>query len=469
MRKLIKIQEDYFKILDEYFGDCYKYAKNKDKPFEEAAGKNFDLEPHICESILLNIIDKTSRFWKENYSILTKEISSLPGVKAYVGSQITMDVLDEVSRVGLYADTQIINDPLFYLPAALEINPNAGLVSTAWQCMHLLDKIEPYLEYESEHPTILITPDIGFLEPKLFENLAELHSKYSLKLSSEIMNREFKSDSDLKKYVTEQENFLDLLKTLIKSETSGNQLIRGLFDEVKDALEYLSISGSRVEDETEFLFVAYRNAILSQIAKASSNLASSSVFGAEPTFVERVVWDTFLWETKTDNKLINEKFKLGIDKDSLVLNALQLDDFKWLGNVPIDEIFKLREKGELQEIRNIFRTEIKEIENCSDEEFNDVVNQVKYNLETAFKKHQSEVSGLEQKYKRKIKMDKAGLLVGGTISAVSSMFPPLTALGMLIGGAGGADFLRTYIEYRKEKEELRKKPVGLLFNAKNIY
>jgi hypothetical protein len=59
-------------------------------------------------------------------------------------------------------------------------------------------------------------------------------------------------------------------------------------------------------------------------------------------------WNNYLWLTRKDNELFfnhlaERGHKPQLNLNTLVLNALQKDDMKWLGNVPLDKINSLRE------------------------------------------------------------------------------------------------------------------------------
>jgi hypothetical protein len=150
----------------------------------------------------------------------------------------------------------------------------------------------------------------------------------------------------------------------------------------------------------------------------------------------------------------------------MLLNILQLDDFKWLGNASIESIRLLREQGEMQNLRYVFKTELDEMANASDDEFEEVAQQVKYNLETALRQHESELNNLDKTYNKKYGLDVAGIVIG-TISGVSSMHNPLIpSILSTIGGVSLIDLFRNYLDFRETRKELQQKPVGILFEAK---
>jgi hypothetical protein len=147
------------------------------------------------------------------------------------------------------------------------------------------------------------------------------------------------------------------------------------------------------------------------------------------------------------------------------MNALRLDDFSWLGNVPIEGIVKLREDGELQNVRDTLSRGIERIETVSDEDFSEVTRQVGYNLDQEFKRHKTQLKNLDEKFRRKYNFDVASVAVGGSIAVISALFQPLAVAAGIVGGGSLMKFISDVLAERSKKAELRRKPVALLFEA----
>jgi len=98
------------------------------------------------------------------------------------------------------------------------------------------------------------------------------------------------------------------------------------------------------------------------------------------------VWKSLIWLMQNSSidlsKVVKEKVAT---RDSVLLQALQEENIRWLGNVPLHRIKELGERGELQELRDVLGRNIEAIEEASIEEFFEVGQQVKYNIEQAIK------------------------------------------------------------------------------------
>ena len=144
-------------------------------------------------------------------------------------------------------------------------------------------------------------------------------------------------------------------------------------------------------------------------------------------------------------------------------------DLKWLGYVPLSDLEKIRKRGELENLRDVIGKNIQSIENASDEDFVEVGNQVRYNIETALDKHSAEVADLNRKYRSQCRLNISSIVVSGTLGFAAWAYPPLALGAAIMGGGSVFNSIQDYLHKRQSDEELRKKPVAMLFNAKRWF
>lgn len=208
------------------------------------------------------------------------------------------------------------------------------------------------------------------------------------------------------------------------------------------------------------------------IGKTISQLISCGSLGAEPVTDHTRDWRLLLWKFKHDSELLAKKLKFRRpSKHHLVMNTLRLDDFKWLGNVPTDGIIRMRQEGELQDLRNLLGKNIQDLQNVSDEDFVQIGQEIKYNLNQALKKHAMKVKGLNEKYRRRYNFGIASSVVTGTLAFATALYPPValaTGIASAIGGGTIIGTIEKLMELREEMKELQKKPVAMLFEAKKL-
>lgn len=415
--------------------------------------------------------EELSGFWAGQIERLEREIRGIRGVKAfYEGGTMPTKGLDFAKRVALYVDTTIIADPVGSL-LLLEpiLNPITLIHSLVTCSLDILELNDLILHY-SELPPLTIVPDHSFCPDKEIKPVAEQVDKYTISFCSEALGREFKSIQDLKDFVASCGSLEELLKHLTRREL--------LSDPDRELDPYTCLRTYMVESfrvkargsyrglqDPELLTDAFLEFVGGGLSRVNIVLlrSRSDIMKAEPITDFKDFWSFLNWVFRRDSaewarKLEAKPGSYGIPErklnaNALVLNALMRDDFKWLGNAPVKDIARLREKGELKEIRDMFSDGIRDMGSTEPEELNHVVEQVKDNWNRAVDKHKKEV--------RKLRVEaglSASAVIAGTLGATVPIFSPFAIAGTGIGAAKLAwDITRL--------QEQRKRPVGILLKA----
>jgi hypothetical protein len=177
-----------------------------------------------------------------------------------------------------------------------------------------------------------------------------------------------------------------------------------------------------------------------------------------------------LWLFKQDNyEILKQLSNETMLKRMGIIYALQQEKLNWLGNVPLSGIKALRERGEMNDIREVLGKNITEIQSASDDNFEEIGLQVKYNIEQAMIKHSAQVKDLSEKYKRMLGfgVGEAGTIAAsGTLNFIASPYPPIAmAAGIVLGLGFSIKTCKEYLSWRSKLKELRTKPVALLFDT----
>jgi len=416
-----------------------------------------------------------------NWTAQENALARLGGLKtaymghAYVYKREPTMTLDFLKKIGLYSDTIIIRDPTLSELLTWK-KRRAGEV----QSFHLVAQwalrllaIEELFSSELDPPICILAPNhVLSLER---ENGVEatdrfIHENIVPLFASHLFGVDIASDEKLRDFLSRVKSFNEFTSLVQKPEMlvnpDGELACETDFQSMR---EYYRAKYNRdfTLSDSLWLFIRGRLTMMVYDQIANGKIASNFVTDFKG------VWNAYLWLIKNDNELTFEHLaRKPISKDMLIINALQQEELKWIGNVPLNKIRELRERGELQEIRNILGQNVKAIQNVSDEEFVEVGRQIKYNLKEIFKKHDSEVKDLNEKYRRKYKIDVGTILVSGSISIVSALFPPLTMAASvasgIIGGGSVIQAVKDYISKREQLEALQKKPVAMLFDAHKL-
>jgi len=469
-RTIEKFHEKYFEILEDYFGVHLKHMKKKGQDLEKAVNESMKAYDEVTAGSVANtFMEETIKL---DWQGLQAGIREQGGTKA-VHATTTWGLPDAIKRISLYADTCIIYR-IVHHPSTVTFerwHPFARLGYLMANSLSLLQMKEIFFADVAPPIAILNIPPIA-TNPDKRKIWKELREQDGLRIFSKLFGVKASSDEEIEKYVAEHKDMDSLFRNLKKINPftdSEDYDFRKQVAQMMQAVRYVrhgdphALSTSK---DPSFLLGAIRHALFSSPAQISSQLISCGSLRGQPIIYNREDWCILCWKFSEDSRLLSKKAGFTMTpKDFLLVNALNLDNFKWLGNVPIDGIVRMREEGELQEMRDLLGKGIEEIENVSDEEFMEVSKQVSHNLHQTFKQHKSKVKGLDEKFRRKYLLDVATLTVGGSIGVVSSVFPPLAILAGIIGVGSIKDLLSSVSAKRSKMEELRRKPVGLLFEA----
>jgi hypothetical protein len=175
-----------------------------------------------------------------------------------------------------------------------------------------------------------------------------------------------------------------------------------------------------------------------------------------------------------NDRLYERSGAKAFSKEAVAIHALQQEKLSWLGNVPIDKLIQLRERGEVADLRHLIGEEIGNIEQASDAEFLEVANQVNYNIDRAMKKHSAEISDFRAPFRDRYGLDISYYIVSGTFAIASYAFQPVASATGIITAVTtvlGPTFktLGDYLDERSRLKVLQKKPVAMLFDAKNSW
>jgi hypothetical protein len=142
-----------------------------------------------------------------------------------------------------------------------------------------------------------------------------------------------------------------------------------------------------------------------------------------------------------------------------------------LGNVPHQELIRLRKEGALSELRALFSNGIGAIDSANHDSFREVVAGVVQNIENAVSTHSAEIRRLSRDGKKFFGISVGGWLVTGSISIAAAVTGnvPLAVASTLLGMVGlpsGREVVREGQDLITARKHVKRSPVAVLFNAK---
>lgn len=470
-----KLVEKYFSILRDYFSPALKWAYKRGYPAQEVSLQSMQeiYDPTVVRPMLESLYDDLMVL---DWALQEETVREMGGLKpTYLGiGKPDVNTYGFLKRTALYSDTIIVDDYIsdtvvnWKLRGSGDLTTLLGITRYAIHCLNIEDL---FLSDLQPPMCTLAPPPVLSLEKKNLLNAAKRSiEKSSVSFASEMFGQTFPSEEKFAMFLQKIENYSDFVSKMQKPEilveSNGTPLSEESFQAHK---RYFQMKYGVYSFAEALLFT-----LKSRFDATIPILMSDGRFTTNFVTDFRGAWHTLLWLMKNNNEIIlkHSNERKSISKDMLILNALQQERLRWLGNIPLNKIRQLRERGELQDLRDLIGKNVKNIENVSDEDFVAVVRQVKYNLEEAFKQHNSDVKNLNEKYRRKYKIDVASLIVSGSLGIVSSLYPPLAlATSVASGIVGSGSIIATvkdFIEKREKFKDLQKKPVAILFDAQKF-
>jgi hypothetical protein len=287
--------------------------------------------------------------------------------------------------------------------------------------------------------------------------------------ASELFGRKFDSAEELINYLERFNTFKEFYSALDQSTFPFQNPDGVTVDEEK----FLSVKNYYEEkyarsfsfSESLFLLIRGRYSWVPYDLISTSNLTSNYVTDF------RGLWNNYLNFLKKDNELLSEYLsKKAVSKNTLIMQALQQQEFNWLGDIPLDKIKTLRERGELGEMREILGKNFEEIKNVKDADFVDLVSQINYSLNECFKKHSCEVKHLDKIYRMKYTINISTLVVSGSLAIAAALYPPIASIASLTSKIGGSysvvNLIRDFFDKKDKYKSLQQKPIAMLFDVK---
>jgi len=202
-KKLMKIQEKYFEILDDNLGSYYFNMKKNNLSTFQFFKKTFDktcgLTVGEAYEFVENVQNELNELWNRNLTSILGDVKRLGGLNVYHFWVPYHDISNEptiVNRVGLYADTILLDDPLWRATANFQ----------DWEAYYRFMKVFLYgfnlLELKDiifadlDQPIVLVVPSKIHM-PDYKKKFEEFISIQRLELADTLFKKKFSSEDEL--------------------------------------------------------------------------------------------------------------------------------------------------------------------------------------------------------------------------------------------------------------------------------
>lgn len=410
MKKINKIYENYFEIIDSYFGSIKNHL-------EDGKYSHIDLGMAVADypmisDLMPDAIDdlgvEIAKFWSENIKSILDSIKKQDSLKCVYSGDITPVVLEDfVKKSLLYIDTVVIPDPILKLTILKKqttidkkyyLNMIIRHVFNVWRLKDLI-----LVETEIK-PLIILPTNLRIVNEKdrnqLLLNANEKFTNYT----NSIFMQKFTNRDDslifLKQFKTAPEIFgrikqFNLLPNTFKKVSTFENFLT----DFSNTKKYFHLGDKSIgQDFGEYL--------LSQFIRVQEHKFFCEKISGEPIYDYDLPYFFFSYEMG------------GLDMDASITNALQNEKFNWITKVPLPALKVFREENKLEYMRSLLRRGITDLKSKSDRCLLEISKQLESNFIEAFKRQEEERSSLEKEVvditKKKIPIQVAGSMVGFT-------------------------------------------------------
>lgn len=415
-------------------------------------------------------------FYNRNAIALFQHAKAFGGMRLLSGGQRRFErsALTAVRLTSLYADTQLIPDPIYPF-LATDLRLNAAPLQMAIALFYAL-KLRPLVDAALPVPPVFVFPS--------FEHDLEERDAYT-KIGLERLVL-----SVIAPYCDTTISSLDELFDYAKRQDDGfaqSLLNAGLFVPpggtpgkiltVEQALEdYFSrITGDRESSVVALLRqqppnVLLVNGIFERLGPQYHLLENANEMNAQPLLSQDTHWHYFEISANASAQELVRTSVLS-EQSFDTLRAIQDESMSWLAEIPMDTIRDLIANGEHLWFREELNKYTTQISNTSPGDPNAMVREVSHGLASIVQRQQTVMSEIERKYTPgNVAMIAAGV-AGAGMAATVTMLPILspllgsavpTAAAVAAAGGAAAGVAREKVAEWVEKRQVRRSMIGVL-------
>lgn len=417
------------------------------------------------------------KFYQDYRFSIFKQAKSLGGLKLNIGGQreITETTISGIKRMALYADTQLIPDPVYPLLSAETLYLNNYFTSFMRQAFYL-NKLSALVKKDIENPPIFVFPS--------FENELEEQDPYTqngiwdlvISVINNAAQTEFLRIEEIFKWINENpERFLSIsaTKQLLVPPGKAPGEIKDPTQAIQEYLKEIQITRDKVAFQTISKMPKEEIAlklIIERLAKQFHLLENSEEIDSQPMLVLPAHWHYFkLASQARENTLIRNNV---ISQDSFLhLQALQHETLNWLGDIPMESLAEMLFNQENQKFRHDLSQYTKQLSSSGIQDIDRTVKEVSHGIRHMIQEHNKNMNQIREKYRTKYltTATRGGVSILGGIGAMFlpmlSSFgaaPPLfTSIPMLKG------FISDGIQHYSEVKKTRKSMLGVFAQVHN--
>lgn len=437
-------------------------------------------QPDLFANSVNQATGELGEFYNHHSINIYQQAKNFGGMRLVTGGQRMFgpSALNAVRITGLYADTQLIPDPIYpFISSDLKLN--AAPLQLAIQLFHIL-QLRPLVDAKLPVPAVFIFPS--------FEESLEQHDAHtklgledlSVRLISPICQGQIQSLDELFDYSSKQESaFLDKLMPAGLFIPPGGEpgISLSASEAARQYLKELEgVRSPHVLDQMKRMPIGplLLNGVLERLRPQYHLFENSNELGAQALLSQPAHWHYFEKIAQANARDLRSQNVIS-DQAFQTLHAVQDNSLSWLANIPVTTLVQLISNNEHRWLREELNKYTSQLASAGPIDTNEMIKEVSHGLASLVQRQRKSLNDIELRYAPK----KAAVLTGGVIGAglVASavMLPllsPLLAVGVpavaLAGAASGAliGFGKEKIGEIVEKRHAGKSLLGVLATAR---
>jgi hypothetical protein len=461
------VQSRYFDILDGSFGGIFEEAKRKGATPQNVADAISSNESMLSafNASVSDFAAGLTEFWEVHGPVVEAHLTDLKSLKSVFGGDVFPSYTSNIAcSVGLYMDTVVLPDPLTrLLTMRAGIAPKQLFRLVIKHALNALGYRELALA-DVNPPIVVIAPDRFGLDTGYSRAVNVAGNTDALIHASRIFGRDFENVPELIDFVTGSgdpnqivANMADPHRLIFDGEWSEplpEQIIRYVNENIQ------TVSTAKGYGEAVYY------SILGRMMMVNDTLLRSSGCDGSPLIDAPTSWKYLQWKYEYDAIVGHEA-----EQKSGVLISKALGS-SLLSGLPPETMIELRRNGAATELRAMIGNGISEINSASDADVSMVADAVIANVDNAFSEHNKQLQALSHSRIKFYGKDVGRYVINGGLLLTSYLnkSPALGALSTLVaisqqflGNPGPDDLMKRYRELRSKSADLRRSPVGAMF------
>lgn len=472
-------QQELFRLFAQLFGALTGRAVeliSTEREIKELMLWRVRHEPEAIAEATNPAIDELTAFYNANAISTFQFVKSLGGMRLVTGGQRTFgpSALNAVRITGLYADTQLIPDPIHpFLSADLHLN--ARHLQLAHALFYVL-QLRPIVDAGFPVLPVVVFPS--------FEEQLEANDAYTMygieqmavRMISPLCAGTVTSVGELFEYASKYgESFAQVILANGLFVPPGGQAGRqlGVAEAVKEYIGALEgVRSAKLLTQMKGLptGVLLLTGVLERLRPHYHLLENASELGAQPLLSQPVHWHYFEKCAQANAEDLHRKSVLS-EQAFQTLKAVQDDSLSWLATISVQTLVELIANNEHRWLRDELNKYTAQLAANGTIDTNEMVREVSHGLASLVQRQQKMMNDIERKYAPKKIAAYLGVGAGLGVVATAVLLPslspllgvalPATAAAAALGG-GALGFGREKLGEHVEKHQAERSMLGIL-------